>query len=296
MNHTSRPQPPLQPRALCAAYAPLLPLLGTGGLAPDEAGELRAHLAECDWCQAKLAEYDTLYAALRRQFGADAVAVKLPSVHAIASRGRVAPISAPVRSVAPRRVFLRHLPRVPLRAEVAAALLVIVLLGALLGWQRHLLPGGPPPLDPQARAYLAVLHADYQPVLDALGVNDRQCINAFGAAPQADKPGDMLACRPVEQAVVTTSQHLLNDLATTPPPARWRTADGQLKSWARALIKAFTDRIHAIDAGDITRFVALSDSEVYPAIVLSCGPIEQINASLPPDRQLPATASGSCSS
>jgi hypothetical protein len=299
MSQHSFPQPPPQPGALCTAYTPLLPLLSTDGLAPDEVGSLRAHLTDCDWCRARLAEYDTLYGVLRRQFGPDAVVADVPSVRAIAARGRKMPVAVPVRSVASHhavaRPLIRSLPRVLLRAEVAA-LLVVALVGALLAWQRGILPGSPAPLDPQARAYLAMLHADYQPVLDALGVDDRQCVNVFTSAPQTDKRADMLACKPVEQTVVTASRALLTGLAQTPPPPRWQTADGQLTTWANALIKAFTDRIQAIDARDTARFAVLADSEVAPASNLSCTPIQQINADLPADSRLPASASGACGS
>lgn len=104
----------------------------------------------------------------------------------------------------------------------------------------------------------------------------------------------MVACRGVDAAVVSASQTLLADLEKSPPPPRWQAADGQLKGWAQALIKAFTDRITAIDAHDVTRFATLANSEVIPATNLSCAPIEQINADLPATSQLPASASGVC--
>lgn len=298
MSHPPISRPSPQPGALCSAYAPLLPLLNTDGLAPDEVGSVRMHLMDCDWCQARLAEYDALYGALRRRFGQDAVVADVPSVRTIAALGRRTPISAPVRSMVPRspttRPLKRFALRVPLRAEVAAALLVVALLGVLLGWQRGLLPGGLAPLDPQARAYLAVLHTDYQPVLNALGMDNRQCVNVLISVPSADKHADMIACKPVEQAVVIASQRLLTDLEKTPPPPRWRAADSGLKSWAQALIKAFNDRFRAINANDIARFVDLANSEVAPASNLSCTPIQQINADLPAASRLPASAFGTC--
>jgi hypothetical protein len=58
------------PRPLCAAFAPLLPLLSSGALEDDEAAPTREHVAECAWCQRELARYVEVDEALRRGFGA----------------------------------------------------------------------------------------------------------------------------------------------------------------------------------------------------------------------------------
>lgn len=285
-----------QPGALCAAYARLLPLVNTGGLAPDETLAVREHVNRCGWCRTRLAEYDALYSELRSRFGPIAAPAEAPSARQIAYLSRSSPGATPLRSATSLSSGAHPaILRVPLRAELVAALLVVAMLGLLLGWVRQTRSGGQPPLDPQAQAYVATLHADYPRVLDALGVDTRQCIYVFTSAPQADKLADMVACRTVEAAVVSASQTLLADLTKSPPPPRWQAADGQLKAWARALIKAFTDRITAIDAHDVTRFAALANSEVAPATNLSCAPIGQINAALPATSQLPASASGACS-
>jgi len=63
--------PLLAPRPLCAAYAPSLRLLRSGGLEPSERVALDAHLAACAWCQNQLATYDIVDAALRRHFASD---------------------------------------------------------------------------------------------------------------------------------------------------------------------------------------------------------------------------------
>jgi virginiamycin B lyase len=58
------------PRPLCAAFAPLLPLISSGALEDDEASPTREHVAECAWCRQELARYVEVDQALRRGFGA----------------------------------------------------------------------------------------------------------------------------------------------------------------------------------------------------------------------------------
>jgi len=58
------------PRPLCAAFAPLLPLISSDALEDDEAAPTREHLAECAWCRQELARYVEVDEALRRGFGA----------------------------------------------------------------------------------------------------------------------------------------------------------------------------------------------------------------------------------
>lgn len=57
------------PTPMCAAFAPLLPLLAADELSAQEAGSVRAHVATCAWCQSQLATYDAMDAALRRDYG-----------------------------------------------------------------------------------------------------------------------------------------------------------------------------------------------------------------------------------
>jgi virginiamycin B lyase len=58
------------PRPLCAAFAPLLPLISSGALEDNEAAPTREHVASCAWCQQELARYVEVDEALRRGFGA----------------------------------------------------------------------------------------------------------------------------------------------------------------------------------------------------------------------------------
>jgi virginiamycin B lyase len=58
------------PRPLCAAFAPLLPLISSGALEDNEARPAHEHVAECAWCRQELARYVEVDEALRRGFGA----------------------------------------------------------------------------------------------------------------------------------------------------------------------------------------------------------------------------------
>ncbi len=57
----------------CATYALLLPLVQVNELRLDDRPDLRDHLASCARCQARLAGYDVVDGALRRQFTVGAV-------------------------------------------------------------------------------------------------------------------------------------------------------------------------------------------------------------------------------
>ncbi len=68
MSEHSASAPPPAPGPLCAAYSPLLPLLDTQALPPEQEASLREHLADCAWCQNQLAAYAVVEAALRRHY------------------------------------------------------------------------------------------------------------------------------------------------------------------------------------------------------------------------------------
>lgn len=303
MNKNSAVPPSGGPGPLCTAYAPLLPFLPTGGLQPEESAAARAHVAECAWCQTQLVAYDALYAALRRQYGPAVArpsvtttpvlpALTVAQVAALAGGPASPPISVPRREASARAfagtsVARRSVPSTVL--AVAAVLLLIVFAGAIFSWQRGV-GGAKTSLDPQARAYMAILRQYYPPVLDVVGQDFRDCSSTFGNIPPSSQLQTMAACRPTEVAAATASQALLAHLQTANPPARWRSANHELEQWAQALTRAFDDRVAAIDARDVARFMTLATSEVQPASDLSCAPIEQINAELPFASQLPDAA------
>src|SRR5690242_5499444 len=57
------------PGPLCAAYAPLLPQLGSALLTDDETTSAREHLAACAWCREDISAYAVVDDALRRHYG-----------------------------------------------------------------------------------------------------------------------------------------------------------------------------------------------------------------------------------
>jgi hypothetical protein len=298
MNESSAFPSPPEPGAICTAYAPLLPLLQSGELLPDEARSVDEHVAGCAWCQAKLGEYDALYAALRRQFGPDAAGLvsRVPAVNEIVARSVRPPAPRPSRVTAPPGSLARSPSRLRrlLPIEAVAALLLVTLFGALLVGQKGFLFRGSYTLDAQAQAYVAVLRAYYPPVLDTLGTENLQCIAGYDSAPTADKKTHMAGCRQVEAAVVAASQTLLDQLMASTPPSRWLGAHTLLKAWAQRLSIVYNDRVLAIDAHDTTQFARLVDSEIDPVLGQSCAPIQQINAELPANSQFPLSVSGSC--
>ncbi|HST88413.1 MAG TPA: hypothetical protein VLJ14_08550, partial [Ktedonobacterales bacterium] len=65
-NHAT---PPPTPGPLCAAYAPLVPLLESALLTDDDVASARAHLATCAWCREEIGAYAVVDDALRRHYG-----------------------------------------------------------------------------------------------------------------------------------------------------------------------------------------------------------------------------------
>jgi streptogramin lyase len=94
MNHKT-PSP--APRPLCALYTPRLALLVQNQLDANEAAEVRAHLAECEFCQLRLREYEMVWGALHRHIGVEPSSGQSHSAPAAlgAPRDRAAHRSAP---------------------------------------------------------------------------------------------------------------------------------------------------------------------------------------------------------
>lgn len=97
----NRTAPPPVPTPLCAAYAPMLALLRVES--PEPAPEaVRAHVAGCVWCRAKLATFEVLDGALVRHFGLESAPHPHPSLEDIMTRSQQddappAPVQLPHR-------------------------------------------------------------------------------------------------------------------------------------------------------------------------------------------------------
>lgn len=72
--------------SVCARYADALPLYTSGELDPAETHALRAHLATCPACRARLSGYDALDAAVRQSYGVPQAAAPFLSFDTIISR------------------------------------------------------------------------------------------------------------------------------------------------------------------------------------------------------------------
>jgi hypothetical protein len=100
--------PPPAPTPLCAAYAPMLALLRAAS--PEPVAEaVRAHVADCAWCRARLATFEVLDGALVRHFGLESAPHTHPSLEVIMTRSQLddappAPAQLPRRRAGlPRR-------------------------------------------------------------------------------------------------------------------------------------------------------------------------------------------------
>jgi putative zinc finger protein len=294
MNHQT---PPLAPKPLCAVYAPLLPLLRADELDAEEAQSVRKHLADCAWCQAKLATHAIVGDAVRRHFGAGLAEASptftmetimnashqnavIPETDSLNTQ--TDPSAPPASSLPPRRPARR----LTALAALAAVVLLAILVGTLFAWQRT--PAGPaaprptpiPTLDAQTQAYVAVLRLYYPPFVHAGDNEPESCGFLDAATTAAQKDALMQTCRPYEEAALRAAQTLLAHLQTTTAPPRWQGADAQLKQAAQGHIAFATERIRAIDAHDAARFVAAVDQWAIPADILFCSSLERITTDL----------------
>lgn len=292
-NHAMPPSP--QPGPFCALVDPQLSLLALGELEPEEAAAANEHLAGCAWCRQRLREYETVHAALHRTY-APLLPDAAPAIHwaeIVRLEEEVDQREEDGQALGggPGRASARSRQQPPSRTRrimasfgaLAAAALIIVLLGSLLGWQRGI-GGGPTPtptptLDPQTRAYVTLLHTYYQPVFVAT-TQDTACEAAYGSAALSAKASALQACRATSAAVASAAQTLADQLQTAEPPARWQTANDGLKAAVQATVRLYTARVAAIDAQSISQFDALIP-QTHAVLGQYCGPIALINAGLP---------------
>jgi hypothetical protein len=149
------------PTPECAAFETLLPLLATDALTPDEATATHEHVAECAWCRAQLAGYDTFEAAIRRHYGSDVSEGSSITLEGIMradgmvdeDEGAVEDESQLVLEDTPIAPPVRRAPRRRWRlAEIAAVLIVGLLAAALLVNRIGPAGGNQPPLKSPAGA------------------------------------------------------------------------------------------------------------------------------------------------
>ena len=109
-----------QPSALtpgpdCAQFAPLLPLLNSQALEPDETRAIDDHMARCAWCQQQVREYEMMEAAMRERFSIAPAATPLVSMDAILAR------AGTPRTLAPQGSHAHLQPPISLFSQQGAA-------------------------------------------------------------------------------------------------------------------------------------------------------------------------------
>lgn len=109
-----KPPSALIPGPDCAQLAPLLPLLNSGALEPDETRAICDHMARCAWCQQQAHEYEMMEAAMRERFSVAPAARPLISMDDILARAGTPRSLAPQGSHAhlqpPVRLFSQQEP------------------------------------------------------------------------------------------------------------------------------------------------------------------------------------------
>jgi hypothetical protein len=278
-HHRSHPAP----RPDCAAVEPLLPLLSLDKVKADEAAEVRHHLATCTSCRRQLGELNSLRDALREDDAADdAIGPVLRMEDILFSVDLAETPSAPRHVPATRPLVPPRRPWDQL-ASLAAVLLLVTLAGLTYvshGRAGNVGAGTAPALDPASQAYVSMLRTYYAPIaVDNPSVET--CLgNAGNMLPNEVQAAQLMpTCRPLVAAQLTAASTFAAQLASTTPPARWRTQDAELRQATQGLIPILTAWLRAIDARDTGQFVPLWDRS-SPALGLFQAPIAQINADI----------------
>jgi hypothetical protein len=284
-NHQT-PQP--APRALCAAFAPLLPLLSLDMLDQEEAAAVAAHVRTCDYCQREVASYGALRDAILREDARDAEEHVLPlltlaAVRDVADREEAEPLvfRAPASWQAPPiSQTLRQRFRLMGAIEALAAVLIIALLGGLLVSRQHASSGAvAPTLDKTSQAYLDMLRTNYVPLAQA-NTTAQFCVGSVGLTVlAADRLGMMQTCRAPLASELLTAHHLSDQLAHAAPPAPWRALNAALRRGTERLIPVLVTQLAAIDAQNVAQFLGTEDP-ASAAIIAFQEPINQINAQI----------------
>jgi hypothetical protein len=261
----------------------LLPLLSLDKLEADEAGAVRSHLATCASCRRQLSDFDSLRNVLRREDAADPnIGPVLTMQDILSVTGRVAVPSVPRRVPVTRPLGRSSRLRDQL-AAMAAVLLLVTLAGLIFASRGR--PGRVgmdtgPALDAASQDYVGVLRTYYAPMA-VDNVPAKSCLDTVGNT-LPDELGAaqlMPTCRPLVAAELTAARTFVAQLATTTPPARWRTQDVELRQATLGLIPILTAWLGMIDARDTSQIAPLED-RTSPALSLFFDPITRINSDL----------------
>lgn len=272
-----------QPSAVCDTYAPLLPLLRTRELTAEQAQVVESHVAACERCCAKLAQYDVVYAGLRRHFspGAPESSWPIPKLAEIADLAEEVELPEITPSTASTSPPPRTLRRAAAVFPAVAAVLLIALLAALLGGRRGIV--GPaavptPTLDAASQAYVSMLRRYYVPMVTATDPA-QGCVGDVGYSQPAVRAQLMVTCRAPIETQLAAARTFSAQLAIANPPVRWRAQDAILKHATTNLIDVLTTQIAAIDARNLAQFLETADPGSQ-SLKLFFNPIDQINRDL----------------
>jgi hypothetical protein len=273
----------------------------SGGVSGAERAAVEAHLATCAQCQQALSAYHRFYTLARSPLQLDAGGAEagIPDRPFTEIPEEEIMSTATDREHEPTRTLYRKPPTGLKMLGAIAAVLVLTILAASLFAYFGSHTSGPaakltPTPDAQARAYLTELRTYWRP-LNADLASETLCFrpNPPSTPTPSVQLSDMLSCRPYEARVVSDARALLAHL-TEPPPARWQTADRQLKQAVQATLTAYTELVAAVDARDYERWNGLFLNQRSAALLRFCDPIDQIDAGLPYNQQMPLTAEFVC--
>lgn len=293
LNHHT---PPLAPGPLCAIFTPQLALLALGKLDPEHVAEVRSHLADCEYCQAHLRQYEIVREAFARHVGVEAF--PSPDVTRPGARGpfaaHAAPrpftledimqaankpeASAPTTQV-PARLLDRSRARRRLTAlgAIAAVLVLAVLAASLFAYlgSRGLAPASKPTatpgLDAQSQAYLAMLRTYYAPV----GADYGKVLNCTNVYTGESATQFLQQCQPDQTTLGADAQALGTHLTVT-PPARWQGADTAFKHFVPQVVPLASRGTTATSASGLFSIEGQEETVAAPV----CDAVNQINLDL----------------
>jgi hypothetical protein len=276
------------PRALCHAFAPLLPLLSLDMLDREEAAAVAAHVRTCDYCQREVADYGDLRDAILREDAreleedGDLAPLTLMEVRRAADREGAEPLvfatpapwqAPPISQTRRRQLGLAG------AFEALVAVLVIALIATVLASHRMSGQGSPTPTatpDPASQAYVDLLRAYYVPLAEAY----TPALTCVQNALSSQNASDMAACQAPVQTEQAAAQSLSAHLASATPPPRWQRQHDTLTAATQGIITMTTNQLQAIEARSQALLLASFNSALDVGAVF-CDPVAQINAGPP---------------
>jgi hypothetical protein len=135
-------------------------------------------------------------------------------------------------------------------------------------------------ISPDTQAYLSLLQTYYMPWERDHFQQQSQCGPGFDQAPPVAQALRLPDCRPVLVSELAAGKTLISQLTTAHPPASWQTAHAALRQAMQVVDTYDTQRLHAIEASNVSQFVALSNGAPQ-VLALFCGPIHLINVGPP---------------